>query len=569
VLTASTRSLLLLACLYVLLDCAKPLVIDDAAYVYYARQAAAHPLDPYGFAVMWWNRPKMANEVLAPPVLPYWWSLAVRLFGEAPVLWKLWLLPFSLLFVWALHDLFRRFARGLEVPLTWLTVLSPVFLPGLNLMLDVPALALALSAVALFCRAADRNSFALAAVAGLIAGVAAETKYTGFLAPAAMLLYALAYRKLRLWPSAVLVAVQVFVSWEFLMALLYGQSHFLVAVRAAPPGLLQKTYLWVPLLGILGSAAPAVTVLGLAALRAPRRALVLAGALTPVAYALTAVLAVNWKLSWVPFVDAQELPLDLPLELVIFMVLGGALAGVLAVVAWRLCRRRTRTWRPDPASWFLVLWLGLEVLGFFALTPFPAVRRIMGIVVVATLLAGRLAARTARAPDRARLVYGIVCYSAVFGLAFAAFDFWEGWTEKSLAEAAAGLVGAEGGSGTVWYVGHWGFQYYAEKCGMRPVLPYYLPNDGEVDYVPLPEPSHLRAGDYVVEVSWPNARQIVYIDPEHTEPRFWLAVCDPVSLRTVICYYSGPTAVAHRWQDCRRSVTVYRVTEDFDAVWTR
>ena len=35
---------------------------------------------------------------------------------------------------------------------------------------------------------------------------------------------------------------------------------------------------------------------------------------------------------------------------------------------------------------FLLSWLLLEVVGYVALTPFPAVRRIMGVVVVTTLL---------------------------------------------------------------------------------------------------------------------------------------------------------------------------------------
>src|SRR5438067_723116 len=140
------------------LNAMKPLQIDDTAYSYYARQAARRPLDPYGFEVFWYQYPQPANEVLAPPLLPYWWSFAVRLFGEQPVLWKLWLLPFSVLLVASLATLCHRFARGLELPLLTMTVLSPAILPSLNLMLDIPALALSLLAVCIFLRACDRSS---------------------------------------------------------------------------------------------------------------------------------------------------------------------------------------------------------------------------------------------------------------------------------------------------------------------------------------------------------------------------------------------------------------------------
>src|SRR5207249_2894070 len=148
--------------------------------------------DPYGFSVFWYDRPYPANEVLAPPVLLYWWAAAVRLFGESPILWKLWFFPFSLLLVIALRSLFRRFARGLETPLVWMMVLAPSILPAFNLMLDVPALALSLAALALFFRAADRGSFSQATTAGVVAGVAMQTKYTAFLAPAVMVVYSLA-----------------------------------------------------------------------------------------------------------------------------------------------------------------------------------------------------------------------------------------------------------------------------------------------------------------------------------------------------------------------------------------
>ena len=105
---AATGSVLLVAVLATLLNAPKPLHIDDTANYYYARQAAARPLDPYGFDIFWYERPEPANEVLNPLGLPYWWSLALRVSDE-PVLWKLWLLPFVLCLTWSLYALFRRF----------------------------------------------------------------------------------------------------------------------------------------------------------------------------------------------------------------------------------------------------------------------------------------------------------------------------------------------------------------------------------------------------------------------------------------------------------------------------
>src|SRR5262249_51229837 len=111
-------AIIALAGFYTLLNAFKPLVIDDAAYYYYAVQAATKPLDPYGFQVVWWERPDPANEVLAPMGLPYWWGLGIRLFGDRPFLWKLWLLPHVVLLAAAFYSLFRRFAGRYELTLT-------------------------------------------------------------------------------------------------------------------------------------------------------------------------------------------------------------------------------------------------------------------------------------------------------------------------------------------------------------------------------------------------------------------------------------------------------------------
>ena len=56
-------------------------------------------------------------------------------------------------------------------------------MPGLNVMLDVPSLALGLLSLVVFIRACDRSSVGTAILAGLIAGLAINTTWTGLLVP--------------------------------------------------------------------------------------------------------------------------------------------------------------------------------------------------------------------------------------------------------------------------------------------------------------------------------------------------------------------------------------------------
>jgi hypothetical protein len=534
--------LLAVAGLCTLLNAAKPLHLDDAAYSAYAHHIARQPLDPYGFPIFWYDHPQPAAEVLAPPVLPYWWAAGIRLFGERPVLWKMWLLPFLLLLTWALYALFRRFCRGLEWPLTWLTVLSPAVLPGVNLMLDVPALALGLAAVAVFLRAGDRDSMALAVLAGLLAGLAAQTKYTGLLAPAVLLLNGVLRRRLRLAALAGAVAALVFAGWEGFLVWKYGQSHFLYHLAARPGSSDPKQALLQSMLANLGGVLPAAVLLALAALRARRGTVLAAGVLAALGYVLLAVVP---ERDGILLGDAATHADRLSLRHVVCGLSGIAIVLTVAAVAWRLGRPGRRSTRRHAAR-FLLLWLALEVGGSVLLTPFPAVRRVLGVAVVVTLLAGRLASRTCRAPARRRLVWGVTAASIALGLVFYAADFQSARAQQELAEGAAAWVRHQGTGGTAWYVGHWSFQYYAERRGLRPVDP------GR---------SVLHRGDYLVVPDERVTQQPVTLSTDRMELAADLTARALLPLRTLPAYYGGRTPLEHH-EGPLLTVRVYRITAE-------
>lgn len=535
-----TRSLGALALLFTLLNAPKPLLIDDGAYYCYARQICRDPLRPYDFVMFWDQQPEPANSVLAPPVLPYWLAIALVLFGENSFLWKLWLFPFCFLFVGALDALLRRFAKGVVGPVLWMTVLSPTFLPSLNLMLDVPALALGLMAATVFFRARTRGSFPRAALAGLLAGLAMETKYTGFLAPAVIVLYAALFRRKAgvarrgawLAPVAVLLAVGLFVAWESLIALSQGESHFLCNLRQNDDSLRSKANLALPLMLILGALGPPVVLLSWTAIGVSRLVVTSAGAVVALGFGLMAVLPVP--------LHAKVTPGD--------VVLGAfgivTLATAAVVIGFLLFGRRPRQMAMFAAmDWFLVLWLGGEVLGCFALTPFSAARRVMGVVIVGTLLAARLATRTCRGASRQRLLRGVAAAGVGFGLLFYALDLHGAFAEKQAVERAAALIRRHAPDATVWYVGHWGFQFYAERAGMKPVIP---------------EQSLLQEGDWLVMPDRTIMQQQILVDSNCMTPLVRFHVDDAVPLRTVPGFYGGHSPLQRATRP-RFEVAIYRV----------
>jgi hypothetical protein len=331
---------------------------------------------------------------------------------------------------------------------------------------------------------------------------------------------------------------------------LYGRSHFLFHALGGGSGdtlwekVKWKARLLPPLIGVMGSIGLPGLLLALTALRVRRGLVLLAGVGVLLIYVLVACVGGEWDLD-LPFLAPFHTgPANVSFEGIIFGVVGLCLAGVTGVIGWRLAGRRRS------AETFLLLWLGLELVGYFFLTPFTAVRRLLGLTVAGTLLCGRLASLTCRSLERKRLIQGIAVASAVLGLGFFGVDWLEANAQKELAEGAAREVRRRSEEGTIWYVGHWGFQYYAERAGMRPVAPS----------------SRLHRGDWLVFPDERLTKQCVVIDRACVEPMIVLeAPPDSVPLHTVVCYYAGRSALEHRRQPTRLSLTIYRITADVEA----
>jgi hypothetical protein len=84
---------LVLAPLLLLLDAA--VAIDAPVFVAVARQIVQAPADPFGFQMIWDpTSPDTAVFNRNPPLLSYWLSLWIALFGERETVMHAALLPF-------------------------------------------------------------------------------------------------------------------------------------------------------------------------------------------------------------------------------------------------------------------------------------------------------------------------------------------------------------------------------------------------------------------------------------------------------------------------------------------
>jgi hypothetical protein len=528
-------------------------MIDDPAYYAIARQIARAPFDPYGFDQFWYSYVEPANHILAPAAFPYWLGIGMKLFGDDPQLIKFWLYPVFATFSLSWFALLRRFARNTATPILLLTLASPVLLPNANFMLDVPALALSLAAMVMFLHAMDRHRLPVAIAASLVAGLAAQTKYTGGLSWPMIVFAAAVYRpptdmsskaRIRFACAACVAAVSLFVAWELFVRLKYGESHFLYHLREGGGTLLARIRLAPSLLLLLGGMLPPAACVVLLGLRW-QRLFVAFCALTLCGYALILSVPGTSRSAWALRPDRQSIDV----ATVVFAILGALAASVVLYAAIRQVSR-WRRWLPCRRnSWigtFLSGWLLLEIAGYFALTPFAATRRIIGITLVATLIAARLLSFVAR-KDRSWRWLAIAPGMAL-GIFYNALCTREAGMEPDAVRKAVAEIREQQPSARIWYVGHWGVQFEAQRCGLLAVV---LGS------------SQLERGDWLI---WPDPGRVAQQEMKPSTalggPVRELDSAHPLPLRLIPAYYGGHLAV-ERWPHPQLTLQIYRVRESF------
>jgi hypothetical protein len=555
---------LLLASIVTAYNAVKPVVIDDTAYLLYARHIAQHPLDPYGFSIFWYTWPEPAFEVLAPPVYLYWLAWGWQLFGDHIVWLKLWTWPWLILLAYSLRSLLRYLAAPTERWMLAVLMFSPVILPSVNLMLDVPAYALGVTALALWFRAnriwGGTTTWLLALLTGIFLGLAMQTKYTVLTFLPVLLLGKLPHHR---WPRtalAILTAIAIFLVWECFCLARYGNSHFWYhASNQAHSKLWEELQTRValtgPLFGYWGYFGAAMGLLTALRLGLPRRVVWWSGGLWVIGALFVSCIPEHFFLLSGQFSSAVLYWQIVGCCFWIVTGLGIIALGFLPHV--------------DPAakklSRFLVLWWCVELAGYYLLTPFGAARRLMGLTIVTHLSVARLFAqplqneqnREKSLINRSEIVM-YVAISLMSGWTIAAVDWLDAQAERWCVEQASQVLQqhAEQGSSRVWFAGHWGFQYYAQRQGWEHIIP---------------GSSHIRSGDFVVLPIPPNLDGLyrphvgsipIQLPEGQYEMMAQVIWDDPIVAQTIPNYYGGTVALIGR-NHPRLCVVVARLLGDW------
>jgi 4-amino-4-deoxy-L-arabinose transferase-like glycosyltransferase len=453
--------------------------IDDTLFIRVAEHIRTNPVDFYGFPVNWYGFEMPMYEVNQnPPLVSYFIAFASLFAGWGEFSIHLAFLLPALALSTGTYVLARSFCST-----PWLAVLALVLTPvfmvsGTNIMTDTTMLALFVWAVFFWVKGVDENRNIFLFTAGFLAALSALTKYFGISLVPLLLVYTLFVRKK--FDSRILfllIPLVLLAGYQFLTQFMYGQGMLSNAMTYAAGS---KQFGLEPLfhriiLGLTFTGGCLITIsfflpfllqlkkgMTIFALFLPIMGLLAFGTESISAFHLPQEQGFLWG-TWVQLS---------------FMILSGI--GIFVLAAGDLRENR------DEKSWLLFLWFfGTFCFATFvnwttnARTIYP-MAPCMGII-----LARYVEKKTVDLNlHMAKIVSAPLIAGAVISLSVA-------WADFSLANCqrtAAGLFQSHlrGYPHTVWFQGHWGFQYYMEHHGMKPIdFQNTLLQQGEILIIPM------------------------------------------------------------------------------------
>lgn len=170
--------------------------VDDTLFVWAARQISQHPLDPYGFSVIWnTSLERMADVTKNPPLACYYGAAVGRIAGWSERAFHVAFLVPALALALGTYRLAKHFT-----PFPLLAALATFLTPGIlvsacSIMCDTMMLALWVWAMILWIEGLQPRKVWYLAGSGVLIAASALTKYFG--ASLILLLTAYSFARLR------------------------------------------------------------------------------------------------------------------------------------------------------------------------------------------------------------------------------------------------------------------------------------------------------------------------------------------------------------------------------------
>jgi Dolichyl-phosphate-mannose-protein mannosyltransferase len=439
----------------------KPFHLDDTLFVRLAEQIIEDPFAPYQFEYNWFLTPMPFWKVTQnPPLNSYILAIPGSLFGVSEIACHFTGILFAVGCCWMMYRIASRYTRYPEIP-TFLTIASPGFLvSATNVMADVPLLFFWLLSVELTMSATKENQTGKLWFAGLSIAAASMTKYFGLaLLPLLIIYWMVKTGKITIHLLAFFIPVLVIFTWGLYSEAFGGIFH--------PYGAAQYSVKGKSLTDLITYTSQTISFLG--------GSLLWPIFFIPILFRFSSkTIAFSFVTGVLSFFLGKEfwdwnINTGVHFGIMIFIGLVSLLPGIKFIYYHR-----------NADNLLLLLWFAGTIV-FSILLNWTINARILLIALFPLGLFFIQFIESRTKLERKKFIYStaiITLFISMFiawgdsQLALASRNFSQTYVRKNIQEGQ-----------TVYFSGHWGFQYYMEQEGAKPL-----------DYARI----SLKKGDFVV-----------------------------------------------------------------------
>jgi 4-amino-4-deoxy-L-arabinose transferase-like glycosyltransferase len=444
-----------LACLLPFLG--KAAHMDDPLFIWTARHIQSHPFDFYGFNVNWgYHERPMAENMQNPPLAAYYLSLVGSVIGwSEPALHFGFLLP-AVALVLGTYFLSGRFCTHPFAASLGLLAMPVCLLSSTTLMCDTMMAAFWVWSIYLWIAGSER-SWQLWVAAALMT-LCALTKYFGASLIPLLAVYSVFHQRgTRRWARFFILPIVVLALYQWATARYYGHGLLSNAASYLTTQRFVRGFgtRFLETLAFCGGC----TLMGLATLPLlwGRKGFG-AGAIGAIASAL--IILLMKKIGIFAVVENGSVNWPFVLQASLFIVAG---ATVIALMASDLIHYRT------PESLLLAFWITGGLIFAGGLNWTISGRNFLPIApAVALLVVRRLESRSpGDGTDPFRYFVWPLAISLAVALMVAQADYQLAGSARTAAISIKNQLAAR--SSGIAFEGHWGFQYYMEQLGAKPL----------------------------------------------------------------------------------------------------
>ena len=432
--------------------------IDDPLFLWSAKHIQSHPTDPYRFNVTWYfDQMEMWQVMKNPPFTSYYIAFVAYLVGWGEkALHLAFLLP-AIAVVLGTYFLARKLcARPVWATLAGL--ITPVFIvSSTTVMCDVMMLAFWVWAIFFWIRGTEGNDPLSFALSAFLVAVCALTKYYGMSLIILLFAYTLIKkREIGLWVIYLFIPILILTWYQWETHALYGRGLLLDAGAYASE-FRGRLPFGLPVKGLIGLAFTGgclISLLFYTPFLWSRSVLFILLALSVIT-----ILALSFAetVGIFPLHDVYGVRWSQVIQLGIMVIIGMNWLALAVTDLWHH--------KGDSTSLLLFCW----VMGTFTFATFinwsVNGRSILPMAPAAGILLGRRITQQGISFKKSSVLFWPLLPTLFVALSVTWADYGLANSARSAVERIYATYGKE--KRTLWFQGHWGFQYYMEWRGAK------------------------------------------------------------------------------------------------------